>query len=28
VKQGDQVLNLRDESGYPVWAPPRQKHEK
>jgi len=28
VKKGDQVLKLRDESGYPVWAPPRKKHEK
>jgi len=28
VKKGDQVLKLRDDSGYPVWAPPRQKHEK
>jgi hypothetical protein len=27
VKKGDQVLKLRDESGYPVWAPPRKKHE-
>ena len=28
VKKGDQVLKLRDEFGYPVWAPPRKKHEK
>jgi hypothetical protein len=28
VKRGDQVLKLRDDSGYPVWAPPRKKHEK
>jgi hypothetical protein len=28
VKKGDQVLKLRDESGYPVWAPPRKSHEK
>jgi len=28
VKKGDQVLKLQDESGYPVWAPPRKKHEK
>jgi hypothetical protein len=28
VKKGDQVLKLRDDSGYPVWAPPRKKHEK
>jgi len=28
VKKGDQVLKLRDESGYPVWSPPRRKHEK
>ena len=28
VKKGDQVLNLRDDSGYPVWSPPRKKHEK
>ena len=28
VKKGDQVLKLWDESGYPVWAPPRKKHEK
>ena len=28
VKKGDQVLKLRDNSGYPVWAPPRKKHEK
>ena len=24
VKKGDQVLKLRDESGYPVWAPPKR----
>ncbi|MHB8066678.1 MAG: DNA-binding protein [Desulfobaccales bacterium] len=24
VKKGDQVLKLRDESGYPVWSPPRR----
>lgn len=28
VKKGDQVPKLRDDSGYPVWAPPRKKHEK
>jgi hypothetical protein len=28
VKKGDQVLRLRNDSGYPVWAPPRKKHEK
>ncbi|TSA11629.1 MAG: DNA-binding protein [Deltaproteobacteria bacterium] len=28
VKNGAQVIKLRDDSGYPVWAPPRQKHEK
>ena len=28
VKKGDQVLKLRDDSGYPVWAPPRKKHDK
>jgi len=28
VKKGEQVLKLRDDSGYPVWAPPRKKHEK
>lgn len=28
VKKGDQVLKLRDDTGYPVWAPPRKKHEK
>jgi hypothetical protein len=28
VRKGDQVLKLRDESGYPVWAPPRKKHDK
>jgi hypothetical protein len=28
VKKGDQVFNLRDESGYPVLAPPRKKHDK
>ena len=27
VKKGDQVLKLRDDSGYPVWAPPRKKRE-
>ncbi len=27
VKKGDQVLKLRDDSGYPVWSPPRKKHE-
>ena len=28
VIKGDQVLKLRDDSGYPVWAPPRKKREK
>jgi nucleotide-binding universal stress UspA family protein len=28
VKKDNQVLRLRDDSGYPVWAPPRKKHEK
>jgi hypothetical protein len=28
VKKGEQLLRLRDDSGYPVWAPPRKKHEK
>jgi hypothetical protein len=28
VKKGDRVLKLRDDSGYPLWAPPRKKHEK
>ena len=28
VKKRDRVLKLRDDSGYPVWSPPRQKHEK
>jgi hypothetical protein len=28
VKKGDRVLKLRDEFGYPVWAPPRKKHDK
>ena len=23
VKRGDQVLRLRDDSGYPTWAPPK-----
>jgi hypothetical protein len=23
VKKGDQVLKLRDDSGYPVWSPPK-----
>lgn len=27
VKKGGQVLKLRDDAGYPVWAPPRKKHE-
>ena len=28
VKKGDRVLKLRDDSGYPLWAPPRKKHDK
>jgi hypothetical protein len=28
VKKDNQVLGLRDDSGYPVWAPPRKKQEK
>ena len=28
VKNGAQVLKLMNDSGYPVWAPPRKKHEK
>jgi hypothetical protein len=28
VKNGAQLIKLRDDSGYPVWAPPRKKHEK
>ena len=24
VKKGDQVLKLRDDSGYPVWSPPKR----
>jgi len=28
VKKGDQVLKLWDDTGYPVWSPPRKKHEK
>jgi hypothetical protein len=28
VKKGDQVLKLRDDSGYPVWSPPRKKRDK
>jgi hypothetical protein len=28
VRKGDQVLKLRDDSGYPVWSPPRKKQEK
>jgi len=27
VKKGDQVLKLRDDTGYPAWGPPRKKHE-
>jgi hypothetical protein len=23
VKKGDQVIKLRDDSGYPLWAPPK-----
>jgi hypothetical protein len=28
LKKGDLVLKLRNDSGYPVWAPPRKKHDK
>ena len=28
VKKAGQVFKLRDDSGYPVWAPPSKKHEK
>ncbi len=27
VKKGDQVLKLREDSGYPVWSPPKRNKQ-